>query len=105
MLLEVLDQLDRTSRLFAAAARCGGWAMLLEVLDQLDRTSRLFFRRQRRMATMHFGDTPLIDAAGRGRTADVAALLAGGADVDEPSTDTLVVTALWVACQQGHTGS
>ena len=38
----------------------------------------------------------------RGRTADVAALLAGGADVNEPSTDTLVVTALWVACQQGH---
>ena len=30
--------------------------------------------------------TPLIDAAGRGRTADVAALLAGGADVKADET-------------------
>ena len=39
----------------------------------LDRTSRLFFRREEKIvATMHFGDTPLIDSARRGRTADVA---------------------------------
>ena len=55
------------------------------------------------MATMHFGDTPLIDSARRGRTADVAALLAGGADVNEPITDGSGVTALYVACWYGHT--
>ena len=33
------------------------------------------------------GDTPLIDAVRHGRAADVAALLAGGADVSEPKTD------------------
>ena len=33
---------------------------------------------------MREGDTPLTDAARHGRAADVAALLAGGADVNEP---------------------
>ena len=32
-------------------------------------------------------DTPLIDAARHGRAADVVALLADGADVNEPKTD------------------
>ena len=51
---------------------------------------------------MRAGDTPLIDAARHGRVADVAALLAGGADVDEPKTDGSGVTALYIACQEGH---
>ena len=38
------------------------------------------------MSAIYFGDTPLIDSARRGRTADVAALLAGGADVNEPNS-------------------
>ena len=43
---------------------------------------------------------PLIDAAWRGRAADVAALLAGGADVNEPNLNG--VTPLYIACQEGH---
>ncbi len=54
-------------------------------------------------AQMRAGDTPLIDAARNGRAADVTALLAGGADVDEPKTDGCGATALYVACQEGHT--
>ena len=38
------------------------------------------------------GDTPLIDAARHGRAADVAALLADGADVNEPKTDLETLT-------------
>ncbi len=53
---------------------------------------------------MHEGDTPLIDAARHGRVADVAALLAGGADVNEPKTNGEGDTALHVACAYGHTG-
>ena len=49
------------------------------------------------------GDTPLIDAARHGRAADVAALLAGGADVNEPKTDGSGKTALYVACKIGLT--
>ena len=49
------------------------------------------------------GDTPLIDAARHGRAAGVAALLADGADVNEPKTDGSGATALYVACQEGHT--
>ena len=52
---------------------------------------------------MQYGDTRLIDAARHGRAADVAALLAGGADVNEPMTDGSGMTALFVACQEGHT--
>ena len=48
-------------------------------------------------------DTPLIDAVRHDRVADVAALLAGGADVNEPKTDGGGATALMVACQYGHT--
>ena len=46
---------------------------------------------------MRAGDTALIDAARHGRAADVAALLADGADVNEPKTSGDGVTALWVA--------
>ena len=49
------------------------------------------------------GDTPLIDASRFGRAADVAALLAGGADVNEPRTDDSRATALHIACLLGHT--
>ena len=49
---------------------------------------------------MREGDTPLIDAARHGRAADVAALLAGGADVNEPTSDG--DTPLAVACEEGH---
>ena len=49
------------------------------------------------------GDTPLIDAARHGRAAGVAALLADGADVNEPKTDGSGATALYVACQEGRT--
>ena len=52
---------------------------------------------------MREGDTPLIDAARHGRTADVASLLADGADVNEPKTDGSGGTALYLACQEGHT--
>ena len=45
-------------------------------------------------------DTPLIDAVRSGRVADVLALLADGADVNEPQTDG--VTALYIASQEGH---
>jgi ankyrin repeat protein len=48
-------------------------------------------------------DTPLIDAVRHGRVADVAALLADGADVNEPKTDGSGVTALYIACYHGHT--
>ena len=47
------------------------------------------------------GDTPLIGAARRGRAADVVALLADGADVNEPNTGS-GDTALWVASGLGH---
>ena len=50
---------------------------------------------------MRAGDTPLIDAARNGRAADVAALLADGADVNEPKTDGTGATALHVACHRG----
>ena len=49
------------------------------------------------------GDTPLIDASRFGRAADVAALLAGGADVNEPMTDGTGKTALRIASYKGHT--
>ena len=48
---------------------------------------------------MRDGDTPLIDAVRRGRAAELAALLAGGADVNEPKTDGTGCTALYVACE------
>ena len=51
---------------------------------------------------MREGDTTLIDAARHGRAADVAALLAGGADVNEPKTDGSGVTALHIACYFAH---
>ena len=51
---------------------------------------------------MREGDTPLIDAARHARTADVAALLAGGADVSEPKTDGSGNIALHVASAWGH---
>ena len=44
---------------------------------------------------------PLIGAVLNGRAADVAALLAGGADVNE--TDNYGTPALSIACHQGHT--
>ena len=50
---------------------------------------------------MRAGDTPLIDAARHGRAGDVAALLADGADVNEPTTDGSGDTALIVACIEG----
>jgi ankyrin repeat protein len=52
---------------------------------------------------MREGDTALIDAVRHGRAADVAALLADGADVNEPKTDGSGATALYIACQEGHT--
>ena len=61
-------------------------------------------------------DTPLIIAIGRGRDDEVAALLAGGADPNEHTIDTidnsdawryseyyLSATPLFIACHQGHT--
>ena len=45
-------------------------------------------------------DTPLIGAARRGRAADVVALLADGADVNERMTSG--TTALLIACENGH---
>ena len=53
---------------------------------------------------MREGDTPLIDAARHGRADDVAALLADGADVNEPKTDETGASALYVTCQEGHAG-
>ena len=54
---------------------------------------------------MQAGDsgTPLTYAARHGRAADVAALLAAGADVNEPRADG--ATPLYVACQKGHTAN
>ena len=53
---------------------------------------------------MRAGDTPLIDAARHGRVADVWALLEGRllrrANV---KTDGSGATALYIACQEGHT--
>ena len=49
---------------------------------------------------MRAGDTPLIDAARHGRAADVVALLF--ADVNEPKTDGSGFSALFIACQKGH---
>ena len=51
---------------------------------------------------MQTGDTPLIDAVWHGRADEVAALLAGGADANEPKTDG-GYTPLIVACGEGHT--
>ena len=48
------------------------------------------------------GDTPLTDAARHGRAADVAVLLADGADVNESMTNGAGATALHLACHQGH---
>ena len=53
-------------------------------------------------AQMREHDTRLIDAARHGRVADVAALLADGADVNEPKTDGSGNTALQIACVFGH---
>ena len=50
---------------------------------------------------MRAGDTPLIDAARHSRTANIAALLTNSADVNEPKTNGM--TALFIACQEGHT--
>ena len=53
-----------------------------------------------------YGGTPLILAAWRGRAADVAELLAGGADVNEPKAQRLGSyreTALYIASNAGHT--
>ena len=52
---------------------------------------------------MREGDTRLVDAARHGRANDVAALLAGGADVNEQNSDGLSSTPLIIACQEGHT--
>ena len=46
-------------------------------------------------------EIPLIVAARHGSAAEVAALLAGGADVNEPMSDG--ETPLFIACQEGHT--
>ena len=51
---------------------------------------------------MREGDTPLIDAARHGRVDDATALLADGADVNEPKTDGGGATALFIACQESH---
>ena len=51
---------------------------------------------------MRAGDTPLIDAARHGRAADVAALLADGADVNEPKTRAPGRRRIY-ASQEGHT--
>ena len=48
-------------------------------------------------------DTPLTDAARHGRAADMAALLAGGADVNEQNSDGVSSTPLIIACQEGQT--
>ena len=56
--------------------------------------------RQSHLRTMRKGDTRLIDAARHGRAADVAALLADGADVNEPKE--YGMTALFIACENGH---
>ena len=47
------------------------------------------------------GVTPLIEAVRLGLAADVAALIADGADVNEPMTHGSGVTPLYVA-SQGH---
>ena len=50
------------------------------------------------------GDTPLIDAVRNGRVGVVAAMLAdGGYGVNEPMTNGLAATPLYVACEKGHT--
>ena len=48
------------------------------------------------------GYTPLIDAAYHGHAANVVALLADGADVNEPRADGLGGTALQAASLRGH---
>ena len=48
--------------------------------------------------------TPLINAARQGRSDIVAALLAEGGDVNEPTTDGSGYTALIFACQLGFVG-
>ena len=48
-------------------------------------------------------DTPLIEAARHGCAVDVAALLGGGAEVEEPSkTDGSGDTPLYMAYLEGH---
>ena len=47
---------------------------------------------------MQTGDTPLIDAVRHGRADEVAALLAGGADANEPMADGSGRTPLSIAC-------
>jgi len=56
----------------------------------------------RERAPMLEGDTPLVDAARHARLADVAGLLSGDADVNEPKTDGSGATALCIAAQEGH---
>ena len=53
--------------------------------------------------TMLVNNHPLMDAAWRGQEADVAALLADGADVNKPASDGSGWTALLLACAAGHT--
>ena len=49
------------------------------------------------------GDTPLVDAVRRGRVAVVAVMLADGTyDVNEPMTNGVAATPLYVACELGH---
>ena len=47
---------------------------------------------------MQTGDTPLIVAVWDGRADEVAALLAGGADANEPMADGSGRTPLSIAC-------
>ena len=73
-----------------------------------------------RSAAIAARDTPLIGAARHGRAADVAALLADGADVDEPwggwrwgagheepdhihADEPWGASPLYFACENGHT--
>ena len=48
-------------------------------------------------------DTALIDACRNGRLDAVKALLARGADANEPKTDGSGATPLYIAAQEGHT--
>ena len=65
------------------------------------RLVHIFLRAPLRKREMRQHDTPLIAAAFLGRLADVAALLADGADVNEPNSDGWM--PLHVACEEGHT--
>ena len=71
----------------------------------ISRSQRRELRRrapQLRAMMERAGDTPLTEAARRGSAADVVALLAGGADVNEPKTDGSGATALFLACCRGR---